>query len=271
MQHFHLLVDLFLIWHIFFLSSHFLSATSLLVNERQTSESNQSQPAYSTFERRVSKRHLLGSNENTAESSVHSVHARRTLLSSSSNQSIQRSRIDNNANDDENYFNLFDLFSNQSRRTDNRGELSETDYIGYKSYRNDSTLTESVSNILDDKVDVNDEQVESANSYWALILVLFPLTTIFGNSLVVLSVFREKNLRTVTNYFVVSLALADMTVAAAVMPFAVYYEVTKRWLMSKVLCDAWVAVDVMASTASILNLVAIAVDRFISISFLVRI
>jgi len=33
--------------------------------------------------------------------------------------------------------------------------------------------------------------------------------------------------------------------------------------MSKVLCDAWVAVDVMASTASILNLVAIAVDRFV--------
>lgn len=32
--------------------------------------------------------------------------------------------------------------------------------------------------------------------------------------------------------------------------------------MSKTLCDAWVATDVMASTASILNLVAIAIDRF---------
>lgn len=40
-----------------------------------------------------------------------------------------------------------------------------------------------------------------------------------------MSVIREKNLKTVTNYFVVSLAIADLTVAAAVMPFAVYYEV----------------------------------------------
>lgn len=38
---------------------------------------------------------------------------------------------------------------------------------------------------------------------------------------------------------------------------------TKKWLMSKVICDAWVATDVMASTASILNLVAIAIDRLV--------
>jgi hypothetical protein len=66
----------------------------------------------------------------------------------------------------------------------------------------------------------------------------------------------------VTNYFVVSLAIADLAVSIAVMPFAVYYEVTKRWNISKVLCDAWVATDVMASTASILNLVSIAIDRY---------
>lgn len=62
------------------------------------------------------------------------------------------------------------------------------------------------------------------NKYWAIGLILFPILTIFGNSLVVLSVIREKNLKTVTNYFVVSLAIADLTVAAAVMPIAVFYE-----------------------------------------------
>lgn len=268
MQHFHLLVDLFVI---FFLAPHFLSTTSLLVND--VNEFNKSQQVYSVSNKRhVNPKQPIVDlkDENSAMSNVHSIQARRTArtLSSSSNQSIQHTRINN----DENYFNLFDLFSNQSTRTDNR-ELSETDYIGYKAYRNDSaadsTLAESDLNISDDKVVDMEEPVDSAtNSYWALVLVLFPLTTIFGNSLVVLSVFREKNLRTVTNYFVVSLALADMTVAAAVMPFAVYYEVTKRWLMSKVLCDAWVAVDVMASTASILNLVAIAVDRFVVSSFI---
>lgn len=59
-------------------------------------------------------------------------------------------------------------------------------------------------------------------SYWALILLLFPILTLFGNVLVILSVYRERALQTVTNYFIVSLALADLLVAVVVMPFAVY-------------------------------------------------
>jgi dopamine D2-like receptor len=63
-------------------------------------------------------------------------------------------------------------------------------------------------------------------NYWAFILIIFPLFTIFGNILVVISVYREKSLHTVTNYFVVSLAISDITVAAVVMPFAIYLEVS---------------------------------------------
>ncbi len=70
-------------------------------------------------------------------------------------------------------------------------------------------------------------------NYWAFILIIFPLFTIFGNILVVVSVYRERSLHTVTNYFVVSLAISDITVAAVVMPFAIYLEVSrekKKWL-----------------------------------------
>ena len=61
--------------------------------------------------------------------------------------------------------------------------------------------------------------------YWASVLMLFPLLTIFGNVLVVISVFIDKNLQSCTNFFVVSLALSDLLIAVCVMPFAVYYEV----------------------------------------------
>ena len=71
------------------------------------------------------------------------------------------------------------------------------------------------------------EGAEEKN-YWALILLLFPLFTIFGNLLVCLSVYREPNLRTVTNYFIVSLAVADIMVAILVMPLAVYVEVSNH-------------------------------------------
>jgi dopamine receptor D2 len=66
--------------------------------------------------------------------------------------------------------------------------------------------------------------------YWALILLLFPLLTLFGNILVVLAVYRERSLQTVTNYFIVSLAIADCVVAVLVMPLAVYVEVRNFFL-----------------------------------------
>ena len=64
------------------------------------------------------------------------------------------------------------------------------------------------------------------DNYWALMLLVFPVLTVFGNVLVVLSVYRERSLQSVTNYFIVSLAVADIMVAILVMPLAVYVEVS---------------------------------------------
>lgn len=66
----------------------------------------------------------------------------------------------------------------------------------------------------------------NANSWWALILVIVPCLTLFGNVLVILAVVKERALQTVTNYFIVSLAVADLLVAVLVMPFAVYVLVS---------------------------------------------
>lgn len=75
-----------------------------------------------------------------------------------------------------------------------------------------------------------DSSSESYHNYWALLLVLFPILTLFRNVLVILSVYRERTLQTATNYFIVSLALADLLVAVVVMPFAVYVLVS--WYLS---------------------------------------
>jgi len=69
---------------------------------------------------------------------------------------------------------------------------------------------------------------EKSNSWWALILVIVPCLTLFGNVLVILAVVKERALQTVTNYFIVSLAVADLLVAVLVMPFAVYVLVSRR-------------------------------------------
>lgn len=74
---------------------------------------------------------------------------------------------------------------------------------------------------------VREEQLSESTGfvYWALALLVLPLATVFGNVLVCLSVYTDRNLHTVTNYFIVSLAIADIMVGILVMPLAVYVEV----------------------------------------------
>lgn len=47
----------------------------------------------------------------------------------------------------------------------------------------------------------------------ALILATIPLLTIFGNGLVILAVYQERSLQTVTNFLIVSLAVSDFLVS----------------------------------------------------------
>nr|P30729.2 RecName: Full=D(4) dopamine receptor; AltName: Full=D(2C) dopamine receptor; AltName: Full=Dopamine D4 receptor [Rattus norvegicus]AAA18588.1 dopamine D4 receptor [Rattus norvegicus] len=92
-----------------------------------------------------------------------------------------------------------------------------------------------------------------------------------GNSLVCVSVASERILQTPTNYFIVSLAAADLLLAVLVLPLFVYSEVQGGvWLLSPRLCDTLMAMDVMLCTASIFNLCAISVDRFVAVTVPLR-
>uniref|UniRef100_A0A8C6S780 G-protein coupled receptors family 1 profile domain-containing protein n=1 Tax=Neogobius melanostomus TaxID=47308 RepID=A0A8C6S780_9GOBI len=104
-------------------------------------------------------------------------------------------------------------------------------------------------------------------NYMALILgVPLILTIILGNILVCLSVLTERSLKTATNYFIISLAVADLLLAVLVLPLYVYSEFMGGiWTLGTPVCDALMTMDVMLCTASILNLCAISVDRYIAV------
>ncbi|XP_026870054.2 dopamine receptor D4 related sequence isoform X2 [Electrophorus electricus] len=92
------------------------------------------------------------------------------------------------------------------------------------------------------------------------------LIIILGNVLVCLSVLTERSLKTATNYFIVSLAVADLLLAVLVLPLYVYSEfLGGKWTLSMYICDALMTMDVMLCTASILNLCAISIDRYIAV------
>ncbi|XP_017041075.1 octopamine receptor beta-2R [Drosophila ficusphila] len=99
----------------------------------------------------------------------------------------------------------------------------------------------------------------------AFVMLLIIIAAICGNLLVIISVMRVRKLRVITNYFVVSLAMADIMVAIMAMTFNFSVQVTGRWNFSPFLCDLWNSLDVYFSTASILHLCCISVDRYYAI------
>ncbi|CAL8336154.1 unnamed protein product [Gadus morhua 'NCC'] len=93
---------------------------------------------------------------------------------------------------------------------------------------------------------------------------------VVGNILVILSVACHRQLRTVTNYFIVNLAVADLLLSSTVLPFSAILEILDRWVFGRVFCTVWAAVDVLCCTASIMSLCVISVDRYVGVSYPLR-
>ncbi|XP_058143472.1 alpha-1D adrenergic receptor [Dasypus novemcinctus] len=103
-----------------------------------------------------------------------------------------------------------------------------------------------------------------------VLLAAFILAAVAGNLLVILSVACNRHLQTVTNYFIVNLAVADLLLSAAVLPLSATMEVLGFWAFGRALCDVWAAVDVLCCTASILSLCTISVDRYVGVRHSLR-
>ncbi|KAG8435242.1 hypothetical protein GDO86_013262 [Hymenochirus boettgeri] len=119
--------------------------------------------------------------------------------------------------------------------------------------------------VLNGDLDVGSTDL-SLRALTGLLLSLLILSTLLGNTLVCLAVIKFRHLRSkVTNFFVISLAVSDLFVAMLVMPWKAVTEVAGYWLFGD-FCDTWVAFDIMCSTASILNLCIISLDRYWAIA-----
>ncbi|XP_077105045.1 adenosine receptor A2a [Amia ocellicauda] len=94
-------------------------------------------------------------------------------------------------------------------------------------------------------------------------LIIAVLSTA-GNVLVCVAVGKNRRLRTVTNYFLVSLAVADICVGALAIPCAILTD-TGIPRHNLYLCLLMLSVLIMLTQSSIFSLLAVAVERYIAI------
>ena len=90
-----------------------------------------------------------------------------------------------------------------------------------------------------------------------------------GNSLVIISVIINRSMRSTTNFFISSLAAADLIVTSTCMPLFYVYNVLTWpvWPFGKGGCRVLSYLVHMSVMASALSLLAISYDRFLSVFF----
>ncbi|CAF0975344.1 unnamed protein product [Adineta ricciae] len=105
------------------------------------------------------------------------------------------------------------------------------------------------------------------NPILSVVLSFCCIITVLGNVLVIYAVMQERYLKSATYYYMASLACADLFVGLVVMPFAIIQVIYgDYWPFGQIFCDVWHSFDVCASTASILDLCVIALDRYSAIT-----
>ncbi|KAM7326501.1 hypothetical protein ACRRTK_014979 [Alexandromys fortis] len=83
-----------------------------------------------------------------------------------------------------------------------------------------------------------------------------------GNTVVCFIVIRNKHMHTVTNFFILNLAISDLLVGIFCMPITLLDNIIAGWPFGSSMCKISGLVQGISVSASVFTLVAIAVDRF---------
>ncbi|XP_075599009.1 putative G-protein coupled receptor 19 [Balearica regulorum gibbericeps] len=101
----------------------------------------------------------------------------------------------------------------------------------------------------------------------SMVLGALWLVSIFGNSLVCLVIRRSRRTQSTTNYFVVSVACADLLISVASVPFVLLQFTYGRWPLGNAMCKLVRYVQYLTPGVQIYVLLSICVDRFYTVVY----
>ncbi|XP_020609965.1 melatonin receptor type 1B-B-like [Orbicella faveolata] len=94
------------------------------------------------------------------------------------------------------------------------------------------------------------------------ILCFICLAVLIGNLSLYIIVYKNKDLQTITNLYILNLAAADIMVSVLSIPFTVVTVITGRWLFGDTVCVALGLFTTLSFIASVMSLGMIAINRY---------
>ncbi|XP_076686410.1 cholecystokinin receptor type A [Andrena cerasifolii] len=127
-----------------------------------------------------------------------------------------------------------------------------------------STMTSIVVNVTLSAV----AQSGQANLLESLIIPLYGtifLLSVVGNSLVLITLARNKRMRTVTNVYLLNLAVSDLLLGVFCMPFTLLGQMLKNFVFGITLCKLIPYFQAVSVSVGVWTLVAISLERYFAI------
>ncbi|CAH1101024.1 unnamed protein product [Psylliodes chrysocephalus] len=137
---------------------------------------------------------------------------------------------------------------------------SWVDYFNEIMYNNNYTISTSI----------NQSKIEFTPPLWKQILwcifyIVMVVVATGGNVIVIWIILLNKRMRTVTNYFLLNLSVADTMVSTLNVIFNFIYMLYSHWPFGLVYCKITQFVAVLSICASVFSLMAISIDRYMAI------
>ncbi|XP_052089573.1 cholecystokinin receptor type A-like [Mytilus californianus] len=91
------------------------------------------------------------------------------------------------------------------------------------------------------------------------------LLSVMGNSLVILTLFQNRRMRTITNVFLLNLAISDLLLAVFCMPFTLIPLLLRNFIFGEFMCVAIRYLQAVSVCVNCFTLVAISAERYFAI------
>ncbi|XP_068744580.1 melatonin receptor type 1B-like [Montipora capricornis] len=102
----------------------------------------------------------------------------------------------------------------------------------------------------------------TSNLIEALLLVAICMASVLGNALMFVVFLRRKQLRTISNGYLLNLAFADLLVSVLNMPVTVVTIMEQRWIFGETACDLLGFTTMLSFVSSVMSLAMIAINRY---------